>query len=128
MDILSHNVLPFLAMIVVLIVVHELGHYITAKVAGVKVLEFGIGYPPRLWGIKRGETEYTINALPPGGLVPPPCAGGPPRARAHRRHRPPGRRRGRAKRPRRGGRPPAGRCHLRRRRPQRAERRRSRLP
>ena len=69
MDILSHNLLPFLAMIVVLIVVHELGHFITAKMAGVKVLEFGLGYPPKLWGVKRGETEYTINALPLGGFV-----------------------------------------------------------
>src|SRR3990172_2143369 len=69
MDILSHNLLPFLAMIVVLIVVHELGHFITAKLAGVKVLEFGLGYPPKLWGVKRGDTEYTINALPLGGFV-----------------------------------------------------------
>src|SRR3972149_7656623 len=69
MDILSHTLLPFLAMIVVLIVVHELGHFITAKMAGVKVLEFGLGYPPKIWGVKRGETEYTINALPLGGFV-----------------------------------------------------------
>src|SRR3990167_9538745 len=69
MDIISHSILPFLAMLVVLIVVHELGHFVTAKLAGVKVLEFGFGYPPRLWGIKRGETEYTINALPLGGFV-----------------------------------------------------------
>jgi regulator of sigma E protease len=69
MDVISHNVLPFFVIIVVLIVVHELGHFITGKLAGVKVLEFGLGYPPRLWGIKRGETEYTINALPLGGFV-----------------------------------------------------------
>lgn len=69
MDILSHSILPFLAIIVVLIVVHELGHFITAKLAGVKVLEFGLGYPPRVWGVKRGETEYTVNALPLGGFV-----------------------------------------------------------
>jgi regulator of sigma E protease len=69
MDILSHNLLPFIGILVVLIVVHELGHFITAKLAGVKVLEFGLGYPPRLAGIKRGETEYTINALPLGGFV-----------------------------------------------------------
>ncbi len=69
MDIISQSVLPFLAMIVVLIVVHELGHFVTAKLAGVKVLEFGLGYPPRLFGIKRGETEYTVNALPLGGFV-----------------------------------------------------------
>src|SRR3990170_6048762 len=69
MDVILHSVLPFLAMLVVLIVVHELGHFFTAKWAGVQVLEFGIGYPPKLWGIKRGETEYTINALPLGGFV-----------------------------------------------------------
>ena len=69
MTIIFQSLLPFLAILVVLIVVHELGHYITAKLAGVKVLEFGLGYPPRLWGIKRGETEYTINALPLGGFV-----------------------------------------------------------
>src|SRR3990167_9675586 len=69
MDVLSHNLLPFFTIIIVLIVVHELGHFITAKIAGVKVLEFGLGYPPRLWGVKRGETEYTVNALPLGGFV-----------------------------------------------------------
>ena len=69
MDVISHNILPFVGMLVVLIVVHELGHFVTAKLAGVKVLEFGLGYPPKLWGVKRGETEYTINALPLGGFV-----------------------------------------------------------
>jgi len=69
MDVILHSVLPFLAMLVVLIVVHELGHYVTAKLAGVKVLEFGFGYPPKLFGVKRGETEYTVNALPLGGFV-----------------------------------------------------------
>ena len=69
MDVILRSVLPFLAMLVVLIVVHELGHFVTAKLAGVKVLEFGLGYPPRLFGIKRGETDYTINALPLGGFV-----------------------------------------------------------
>jgi regulator of sigma E protease len=69
MDIISQSILPFLAMLVVLIVVHELGHFITAKLAGVKVLEFGLGYPPRVWGFQRGETEYTVNALPLGGFV-----------------------------------------------------------
>ncbi len=69
MTVLFQSLLPFLAMIVVLIVIHELGHFITAKLAGVKVLEAGIGYPPRIWGFKRGETEYTINAIPLGGFV-----------------------------------------------------------
>ena len=69
MDTIFQAVLPFFGIIVVLIVVHELGHFITAKLADVKVLEFGIGFPPRLFGIKRGDTEYTINALPLGGFV-----------------------------------------------------------
>lgn len=63
------SVLPFLAILVVLVVIHELGHFVTAKLAGVRVLEFGIGYPPRLFGIRRGETEYTVNLLPLGGFV-----------------------------------------------------------
>ncbi len=69
MTVILQSVLPFLAMIVVLIVIHELGHYITAKMANVKVLEFGLGYPPRAFGIKRGETEYTVNWIPLGGFV-----------------------------------------------------------
>ncbi len=62
-------VLPFVGIIVVLIIVHEIGHFTAAKLAGVKVLEFGIGFPPRIRGFKRGETEYTINAIPLGGFV-----------------------------------------------------------
>jgi regulator of sigma E protease len=64
-----NSVVPFIAIIVVLIVVHELGHFVTAKLAGVGVQEFGLGYPPRLWAKKLGETEYSINALPLGGFV-----------------------------------------------------------
>ncbi len=69
MDVITHNLLPFLGILIVLVVVHEAGHFFTAKLFGVKVLEFGIGYPPRIWGFKRGETEYTVNALPLGGFV-----------------------------------------------------------
>ncbi|HLG12065.1 MAG TPA: site-2 protease family protein [Dehalococcoidia bacterium] len=69
MEILTNYALPFVGILILLVVVHELGHFVTAKIFGVKVLEFGIGYPPRIWGIKRGETEYTINALPLGGFV-----------------------------------------------------------
>ena len=69
MAVLIQSILPFVAIIVGLIVIHELGHYITAKMFGVKVLEAGIGYPPRIWGFKRGDTDYTINAIPLGGFV-----------------------------------------------------------
>jgi regulator of sigma E protease len=64
-----NSVVPFIAIIVVLIVVHELGHFVTAKLARVGVQEFGLGYPPRLWAKRLGETEYSINALPLGGFV-----------------------------------------------------------
>ena len=63
------TVLLFLAVLFVLVLVHEWGHYITAKKTGMRVDEFGIGFPPRLFGVKRGETEYTLNALPLGGFV-----------------------------------------------------------
>jgi len=52
-----------------LVLIHELGHFIAAKWAGVYVQEFAIGFPPRIWGFKRGETQYSINALPLGGYV-----------------------------------------------------------
>jgi regulator of sigma E protease len=63
------SVLPFLLIIVVLVVIHELGHFVTAKLSGVQVLEFAIGYPPRLFAFKYGETEYSLNLLPLGGYV-----------------------------------------------------------
>ncbi len=66
---LLQTILPFLSILIVLIVVHELGHYITAKLTGVKVLEAGIGYPPRLWGFTYRDTIYSINWLPLGGFV-----------------------------------------------------------
>lgn len=58
-----------LLVISVLILVHELGHFLAAKASGVWAEEFGIGLPPRLWGKKIGETIYSINALPFGGFV-----------------------------------------------------------
>ncbi len=71
MDVILHSILPFFGMLVLLMIVHEWGHFITCKLANVKVLEFGLGLPPRLFGFKRGETEYTINALPFGAFVRP---------------------------------------------------------
>lgn len=53
----------------VMIVIHELGHFVMAKSAGMKVTEFFFGFGPRLWSIRRGETEYGIKALPLGGYV-----------------------------------------------------------
>ena len=73
MDILVSNginLLIFAAILGVLVFVHELGHFAVAKRLGIPVLEFGFGFPPRVWRfMKRGETEYTINAIPLGGFV-----------------------------------------------------------
>lgn len=63
------NVLPFLLILMVLVVAHELGHYVTAKLAGVTVQEFGFGYPPRLFAVKFKGTDYSLNLLPLGGFV-----------------------------------------------------------
>ncbi|MBI4287953.1 MAG: site-2 protease family protein [Chloroflexi bacterium] len=61
--------IAFVGVLVVLILVHELGHFVTAKLTGVKVEEFGLGYPPRIVGVKWRGTEYSLNALPLGGFV-----------------------------------------------------------
>ena len=64
------SILLFFIILIVLIVVHEFGHFIVAKKMGIRVDEFGIGFPPRaltLW--HRGETRYTLNWLPFGGFV-----------------------------------------------------------
>lgn len=63
------SILLFIGILIVLILVHEFGHFIVAKKSGIRVDEFGIGFPPKIWGKKFGETEYTINALPFGGFV-----------------------------------------------------------
>jgi regulator of sigma E protease len=52
-----------------LIIVHEAGHFLMAKRLGVRVLRFSIGYPPRICGFRRGETDYAIGATPLGGYV-----------------------------------------------------------
>ena len=63
------SILLFIAVLVALILVHEFGHFLAAKWSGMRVDEFGIGYPPKAAGFKRGETEYTFNWLPFGGFV-----------------------------------------------------------
>jgi membrane-associated protease RseP (regulator of RpoE activity) len=55
--------------LVFMIFMHELGHYVTAKAAGMKVTEFFIGFGPRLWSFRRGETEYGLKAIPAGAYV-----------------------------------------------------------
>lgn len=63
------SVILLIVVLVVLIVAHELGHFVAAKATGMRVDEFGIGYPPRIAAIRRGETEYSLNWLPFGGFV-----------------------------------------------------------
>lgn len=63
------GVLIFIVILAVLVLVHELGHFFAAKKNGVLVEEFGFGFPPRLFGIKKGETLYSINLIPIGGFV-----------------------------------------------------------
>ncbi len=62
-------IIVFLLILGVLVLVHEFGHFIAAKRSGVKVEEFGFGFPPRLFGIRKGETLYSINLFPIGGFV-----------------------------------------------------------
>ena len=52
-----------------LIILHEFGHFIAAKWTGMRVERFFLFFPPKLWSIKRGETEYGIGAIPLGGFV-----------------------------------------------------------
>lgn len=63
------SIVSFLVVIILLILAHEIGHFITAKATGVKVEEFGLFYPPRLLSIKRKGTIYSLNAIPLGGFV-----------------------------------------------------------
>src|SRR3989344_7467252 len=55
--------------LILLMVIHEFGHFIIAKKFGVKVEEFGIGYPPRMFGKRIGETLYSVNWVPLGAFV-----------------------------------------------------------
>lgn len=63
------HIVVFIIILAILVLVHELGHFIAAKKNGIKVEEFGFGFPPRIWGFKKGETLYSINLLPIGGFV-----------------------------------------------------------
>ncbi len=63
------TVLIFIVVLGLLVFVHELGHFVVARLCGIKVDEFGFGFPPRLWGIRRKDTVYSINWIPLGGFV-----------------------------------------------------------
>ena len=63
------SIIIFLIILAALILVHEFGHFIVAKKSGIRVSEFGLGLPPRIWAWKYGETEYSINWILFGGFV-----------------------------------------------------------
>jgi membrane-associated protease RseP (regulator of RpoE activity) len=63
------DLLLFIAIIAAIVMLHELGHFLTAKWSGMKVTEFFVGFGPRLWSVRRGETEYGVKAIPAGGYV-----------------------------------------------------------
>ena len=54
---------------VVMLVIHELGHFVVARLSGMQVTEFFIGFGPRLWSVRRGETTYGVKAIPAGAYV-----------------------------------------------------------
>jgi regulator of sigma E protease len=63
------DIASFVILLFILVGIHELGHFGTAKLFGIRVEEFGFGFPPRIWGRRKGGTLYSINAIPLGGFV-----------------------------------------------------------
>ena len=63
------TIIAFFFVLSLLVIVHEFGHYAVAKLGGISVQRFSVGYPPRLFGIQIGETDYCISAIPFGGYV-----------------------------------------------------------
>ena len=63
------NILLLLVVISVLTFIHELGHFIAAKLVKAKVLEFSVGFGPKIYSKKKNETDFSIRALPFGGYV-----------------------------------------------------------
>ncbi|KND47855.1 MAG: RIP metalloprotease RseP [Parcubacteria bacterium C7867-006] len=63
------SILVFLIILALLILVHEFGHFIVAKKSGIRVDEFGLGFPPKIYSKQWGSTLYTLNAIPFGGFV-----------------------------------------------------------
>ena len=69
-------IVSMLIVLGIMVLVHEFGHFVVAKLCGVRVEVFSIGFPPRLFGFRRGDTDYRISLLPLGGYVK--MAGGEP--------------------------------------------------
>ncbi len=63
------DLLIVIVALVVMVMLHELGHFVTAKWSHMKVTEYFLGFGPRLWSVRKGETEYGIKAIPAGGYV-----------------------------------------------------------
>lgn len=63
------SIIIFLSILFVLVVVHEAGHFLFAKLFKMRVDEFAFGFPPKLLGFKKGETQYSFNLIPLGGYV-----------------------------------------------------------
>ena len=63
------SIVVFFVALVAIILIHEGGHYLTARAFGFRVLEFFVGFGPRLWSTQRGEIEYGVKAIPAGGYV-----------------------------------------------------------
>jgi regulator of sigma E protease len=63
------DLISVLIVLGIMVVVHEFGHFLAAKLCGVRVEQFSVGFPPRLFGIKIGETDYCVGATPLGGFV-----------------------------------------------------------
>jgi len=59
----------FVGALMILVFIHELGHFLAAKFFGMRVERFSVGFPPRVWGFKMGDTDYCIGATPLGGYV-----------------------------------------------------------
>ena len=66
---LTQTILIFIGALMILVFIHELGHFLAAKMFGMRVERFSVGFPPRIWGIQRGDTDYCIGATPLGGYV-----------------------------------------------------------
>jgi len=66
---LLSTLLIFGGALMILVFIHELGHFLAAKLFGMRVERFSIGFPPRVWGFQKGDTDYCIGATPLGGYV-----------------------------------------------------------
>jgi len=61
--------LIFIITLILLVLIHEIGHFLAARLFNIRVLEFGFGFPPKIKSIKKGESEYSFNLIPLGGFV-----------------------------------------------------------